>query len=259
MAIDVNPDWWRTLFDDVYLITDARSVCDPEVTRREVDLVCRLLDLEPHQQILDLCGGHGRHVLELGARGFTRCTLLDYSPYLTDLAEKETERLGLDIRIVRADARHSGLPAGSFDHVLILGNSLGYLPEDDADRCILREAYRVLDRGGRILVDVADGGAVRSRLNPVAWHEIGDDVIVCRRREISGGRVRAREVVLSKEGGLLRDQTYSIKLYDRDSLANLLEGAGFQRVEVHTDFTFHARAGDYGCMNNRMMGAAQRM
>ena len=26
MSFDVNPDWWKSLFDDVYMLTDARSV-----------------------------------------------------------------------------------------------------------------------------------------------------------------------------------------------------------------------------------------
>jgi hypothetical protein len=26
MSIKVDPDWWKTLFDEVYLLTDARSV-----------------------------------------------------------------------------------------------------------------------------------------------------------------------------------------------------------------------------------------
>jgi D-alanine-D-alanine ligase len=40
MSIKVDPDWWKTLFDEVYLLTDARSVCDARITRREVDLIC---------------------------------------------------------------------------------------------------------------------------------------------------------------------------------------------------------------------------
>ncbi len=69
MTIQVDPDWWKTLFDDIYLLTDARSVCDEEITRREVDLICELLPIRPDHKILDLCGGHGRHSLELAARG----------------------------------------------------------------------------------------------------------------------------------------------------------------------------------------------
>ena len=37
MSIPVNSGWWRTLFDEVYLLTDARSVCDQDITRREVE------------------------------------------------------------------------------------------------------------------------------------------------------------------------------------------------------------------------------
>ncbi len=35
----VDPDWWKKLFDDIYLVTDARSVCDDDITGREVDLI----------------------------------------------------------------------------------------------------------------------------------------------------------------------------------------------------------------------------
>jgi len=84
MNIDVNPDWWKTMFDEVYLLTDARSVCNPELTRREIDMVVDLLPIDRKHRILDLCAGHGRHSFELGARGFKNCTVLDYSQALID-------------------------------------------------------------------------------------------------------------------------------------------------------------------------------
>ena len=68
MSFEVDPDWWKDLFDEVYLTTDARSVCDDEVTRKEIDLLQELIPLSPDQEILDLCGGHGRHSRELALR-----------------------------------------------------------------------------------------------------------------------------------------------------------------------------------------------
>ena len=59
MTIEVDPEWWKTMFDEFYLLTDARSVCDDEITRREVDLICQLLPIRSTHRILDLCGGHG--------------------------------------------------------------------------------------------------------------------------------------------------------------------------------------------------------
>ena len=75
----INPDWWKTLFDETYLITDARSVCDDELTCREVDMVESRLELQKAWPIVDLCGGHGRHALELSSRGFQDVTVVDYS------------------------------------------------------------------------------------------------------------------------------------------------------------------------------------
>jgi hypothetical protein len=43
MTIDVDPDWWKTLFDDVYLLTDARSVGDDHITQAEKSTSSRAL------------------------------------------------------------------------------------------------------------------------------------------------------------------------------------------------------------------------
>jgi hypothetical protein len=39
--IYVDLDWWQTLFDEVYLVTDAPIVGNPPLTKREVDVVGR--------------------------------------------------------------------------------------------------------------------------------------------------------------------------------------------------------------------------
>ncbi len=83
--------------------------------------------------------------------------------------------MGRPIECVQQDARSTGLPEADFDHVIIMGNSLGYLADPAADAEILAEANRVLSPGGWLLVDVVDGKVVRESLNPHAWHEIGPE------------------------------------------------------------------------------------
>jgi D-alanine-D-alanine ligase len=259
MNIKVDPDWWKKIFDEVYLLTDARSVCDAELTRQEVDLILKMLPIRPQHKILDLCGGHGRHSLELCARGFTRGTLLDYSKYLIDHARSNAEIKNYRIKFIQKDARETGLPSESFDHVLIMGNSLGYIAEPEADVLILEEAKRVLREKGWILIDVTDGSTVEETLTPTAWHEIDADKVVCRQRELVGNRVNARELVLSKSEGLVRDSTYSIRIYKPEELAMLMEKAGFKKVRVQTDFRAHLDQGDYGFMNCRMLAIGQKL
>ena len=258
MSIKVDPDWWKTLFDEVYLLTDARSVCDARITRLEVDLICSLLPIKGSHKILDLCGGHGRHSLELSSRGFTACTLFDYSRTLIEIARAKAGRDDLKIDFICGDARDINMPANTYDHVIIMGNSLGYIREKGSDSRILKESFRVLKPGGWILVDVADGAAVMASFKPNAWHEIGEETIVCRQREIQGHVVCAREIVMNKSRGLIRDRTYSIRLYDAGRLSVLLQGAGFTRIEVHADFSPHDADDDYGFMNNRLMICGQK-
>jgi D-alanine-D-alanine ligase len=235
-----------------------RWVCDARITRREVDLICSLLPMKDSHKILDLCGGHGRHSLELSSRGFDACTLLDYSRTLIEIARTKAGQDDLKIDFICGDARDINMPANAYDHVIIMGNSLGYVQEKGSDSQILTESFRLLHPGGWIMVDVADSQAVLSSFKPNAWHEIGEETIVCRQREIQGKVVCAREIVLSKTGGLIRDQTYSIRLYDAASLSLLLESAGFTHINVHTDFSPHETDGDYGFMNNRLIVCGQK-
>ena len=258
MPIKVDPDWWKTMFDDIYLLTDARSVCDETLTRLEVDVVCELLPMMPSHKILDLCGGHGRHSFELCRRGFNLCTLLDYSQSLIDIAREKASAHEYPIQIICGDARKIDLPAHSFNHVLIMGNSLGYVPQPNADSNILAEAYRLLLPGGWLLADVVDGAAVKKNFSPNAWHEIGEDTVVCRQRELAQDSISAREMVISKREGLIRDRTYAIRLYDPKIFASFLETAGFNSIKIHTDFSPHRFEGDYGFMNRRMLGVGQK-
>jgi D-alanine-D-alanine ligase len=258
MTIDVDPDWWKTLFDEVYLVTDARSVGDEDITRQEIDIFLALVPMQPDDRILDLCGGHGRHTLELCRRGFRDCTVLDYSQPLLDIGARVAAQKRYRVHFVQGDARQTELSSEAFDHVLILGNSLGYIPEPDADLRILQESRRLLKSRGWLLLDVSDGEAVRAKIAPRAWHEIGDDVVVCRQREVKEGLVCAREMVLSKGQGMIRDRTYCIRLYGADDLATLVSRAGFDDVRVHSDASALNHAEDVGCMNHRLVIAARK-
>ncbi|MGD8292872.1 MAG: class I SAM-dependent methyltransferase [Desulfobacterales bacterium] len=258
MTIDVDPNWWKTLFDEIYLITDARSVCDDALTGREVDMICEMLPLDCAHRILDLCGGHGRHTLELCKRGFGHCTMLDYSQKLIDMAEATARDHDYSARFLQGDARNTDLPDNAFDHVIIMGNSLGYIQSPDADSRILKEANRLLRPGGQLLVDVADGSVVNRLFNPNSWHEIGEEIVVCRHRELQGNRIKARELVIDKQKGLIRDKTYAIRLFISESLEMLFQQSGFIDVRVHTNFSPHLFDGDYGFMNNRMIGVGRK-
>ncbi len=258
MNVTVDPDWWKTLFDEVYLITDARTVCNDEITRMEIDVFCNLIPMKPHDRILDLCGGHGRHTMELCQRGFLNCTVFDHSHTLLKIGAGNAEKQKYTIRFIQGDARNIKLDNDIYDHVMILGNSLGYIPDDQSDLFILKESRRVMKSNGWLLLDVTDGKTIRNRFTPNAWHEIDEDIVVCRQRELNENFLCAREMVLSKQNGVVRDKTYCIRLYEPKHLSALLTDAGFVDLQFYSNNKDPHRKEDLGCMNHRLIVSARK-
>jgi D-alanine-D-alanine ligase len=256
--VGVNPDWWKTLFDETYLITDARSVCDEDLTRREVDFLGQVLDLEKSSPILDLCGGQGRHSLELSRRAFTDVTVLDYSGFLINLGRERAQREGLTTKFVQGDARDTGLPDKGYRHVIIMANSFGYFIDETEDEKILREAFRLLMPEGALLLDLPNRDYVLINFSPRSWHEADEEIVVCRQRSHEDDMIFCREVVISKLKGLIRDETYCSRLYTPERITGLMTSVGFFSITVHKGFTPHKDKGDYGTMSNRMIVVGQK-
>lgn len=103
-------EWWRSLFNAVYLKTDGDVVENDKNTRAEIDLLIRVAGLEPNDRVLDLCCGQGRHCLELARRGFGQVHGLDRSRYLVRLARQRARRQGLNATFHEGDARRFRLP-----------------------------------------------------------------------------------------------------------------------------------------------------
>jgi len=249
-------DWWKKFFNEIYLITDSRSVCDDDLTRRETGLLEKILKLDKNDRILDLCGGHGRHSLELTKRGYSDLTVLDFSDYLIKLGKRLAKEARCKVRFVRRDARFSGLKTGDYSAIFIMANSFGYFPDEKENSRILKETHRLLKKGGRLLLDMVDPSHVRNNLKPVSWHEANSDVLVCRQRQLEGDLIKAREIVLSKKKGLLRDGFYCERIYNKDKIARLLKRAGFSAVSVKKGVVLHKQKRDYGFLTSRMFVTA---
>ena len=258
MTLSVEPGWWKDLFDEVYLQTDARSVCDERLTAREVDFIEAALNCDKSSAVLDLCGGQGRHALELTRRGFTRVTLLDYSDCLVRLGRKRAIREVLKTNFIRGDARFSGLRGRTFKAVIIMGSSFGYFQDEQENRKMLQEAYRLLTPGGELLLDLPDRAFVFKRFKPMVSHRVDDDIEVVRNRSHDRDVVYCRETVVSRTKGCLRDRTYCTRLYGPEQISELLTGEGFSGIAFQNDFLRRDREGDFGTMTSRMMVKAQK-
>ena len=259
MSIQVDANWWQELFDEVYLLTDARSVCDEKLTCQEVDFLVVTLDLDKSASILDLCGGHGRHSLELSRRGYMNVTVLDYSGYLVDLGGKRAKQEGLNTIFIQGDARNIGLCGQSFQFIIIMASSFGYFANEDENKKILNEAFRLLTPEGTLLLDLPDRDYVLQNFKPFSCHKVNEDIAVSRERELGDDIIYSRETVTSKQRGGIRDSTYCTRLYSPEKITDFMYSAGFSSVICQRNFMNREAEGDYGCMTNRMLVTAKKI
>jgi len=256
----LQPDWWRRIFNSMYLKTDADVVEDLQITRKEVDLFTDILGLEKNMVILDLACGQGRHSLELARRGFKNLNGLDRSHYLIRKAKNicGAERLNASFR--EGDARKLPYPADTFDVVMILGNSFGYFESTEDDIKILKEVFRVLKPFGKFLIDVADGNYLRDNFNPRSWEWVDNKHFVCRERSLASDNQRliSREVISNIYKGVILDQFYAERLYNKESLIEMFNRTGYSRVSFHGNLeTDSKRNQDLGMMERRIIVTAQ--
>jgi D-alanine-D-alanine ligase len=233
----VDPDWWKENFGNLYLITDARSVCDENLTKQEVDLIIKFLRPKKSDKFLDVCCGYGRHALELARRGFVNITGLDYSSTLLEKAKKQAKKEKLEVKFDRGDARNLPYQDESFNFVINMGNSFSYWLDEEDDKRFLQEVFRVLKPKGVFLMDITDGEYMKKilKIPSYVWHQATDDIFVLRRKEyypeLKG--VVSREIVLSKEKGLLKDYHYFVRLYTPNAISRLLKKVGFGKVIIY--------------------------
>ncbi|WP_163380777.1 methyltransferase domain-containing protein [Cyclobacterium sp. SYSU L10401] len=252
----LHPEWWKRIFNATYLKTDADVVEDENITKSEIDLFHELLDIKEGNSLLDLACGQGRHLLELTNRGSYQLFGLDRSRYLTQRAKTIARRKGVSINFKEGDARKLPYANDSFDYVTILGNSFGYFETSEDDLKILKEVFRVLKPGGRLLMDVADGSFLRDNFTPRSWEWIDKKHFVCRERSLAtdNERLISREVVTNTEKGVIVDQFYAERLYTREILADLTGKVGFKDLAFHGNLEVESlRNQDLGMMANRFI------
>ncbi len=122
MENEVDKNWWMSIFDNIYLQTDARSVDDHQLTCQETAVLESCLGIQSDWRILDLCGGQGRHALELARRGFVNITVFDYSAFLLSAGYSQAHDERLPVEFIRGDARYIGIRDNMFDFIMLMGS-----------------------------------------------------------------------------------------------------------------------------------------
>jgi SAM-dependent methyltransferase len=227
----MEPEFPReAAFDDDYLYF-YEELLTPERTAAEVELIWKLLELEPGVELLDLACGHGRIANPLAERG-VRVTGLDATAYFLDLARKDAAERGVEVEYVEGDMR--SLPwTERFDRVLCWFTSFGYF-SDDENRQVLGEAFRALRPGGLFAVELNNLLRLIQVYSDENLTERGEDRMIDRHRfDVQTQRSLDERTIIRE--GKERTFEFSVRMFTPAELRDWLLVAGFREAVAYGD------------------------
>ena len=220
---------WDAVFDETYLRTYLPTTSD-DWSREQALAAVALAEVQPGADVLDCPCGFGRHAIPLAEAGYL-VTGLDRSE--SQLAEAERRRGDAGWpRFVRGDYRELPFDDASFDAVLTLFSSLGYL-ERDEDVGVLRELRRVLRPGRTLVVETAHRDAFARAGVPQSWQRLPDGSLYLEERTFdwAAGTLSDCRVIVTPEGERI-ERPYTLHVYSAKEWLEMLREAGFEHVDA---------------------------
>lgn len=224
---------WDAVFDATYLRTYVPFL-NEERTREEALGAVALARVEPGAEVLDCPVGFARHALVLADAGY-RVIGVDRSE--TQLAEAERRRGDAEWpRLLRADYRELPFADASFDALLNLFTSLGYL-ERDEDVAVLREFRRVLRPGGALVIETMHRDRLARFFSTRTWDRLPDDALFLQEREPDwvAGSISTHFLIVTPEGERIERRIVH-HVYTATEWVTMLREAGFEEVECFSSW-----------------------
>lgn len=140
-------EWFSTWFDSPYYHILYKNR-DAQEAQHFIDKLLEYLHPKPHEKILDLACGKGRHSIYLNKKGYD-VTGIDLSAQSIQYAKQfENERLHFEVH----DMRHVFRPE-TFDFVLNLFTSFGYFDNETENVVALDATAKSIQHGGKFVID----------------------------------------------------------------------------------------------------------
>ena len=203
-------------------------------TFREVAKMVELLGMPEKGALLDLACGIGRHSAEFAKQGF-QVTGVDITrPYL-EIARDNAKAAGLSITYEQGDMRDYCRP-DSFNVIVSMCTSFGFFDDIAEDRTVLKNCYRSLKKGGKIVIDVLGKEVIAAQFKDKQWVTYDEyDVLAEARITRDWSWIECRWIIM--KGDYKKELQYSHRLYSAAELKDSLRQAGFEDVAAYGDLS----------------------
>jgi SAM-dependent methyltransferase len=202
------------------------EIADKNQTERQIQFLKS--HLKPAGYVLDLACGSGRHSIVLSADRYMMVGL-DASLSLLKIAKQRSQ----DIAVVLGDIRFLPFKTDTFDAAVSVDTSFGYLPSEADDKVSLSEVRRVMTQEGLLIIDVFNREYLalkyREQSNSTKEKDYPSFILQQKRTISDSGEWLCDLWILRDKKNLqVSFFEHKVRLYGRDKLRILLEGAGFR-------------------------------
>ncbi|WP_329101475.1 methyltransferase domain-containing protein [Micromonospora sp. NBC_01699] len=226
-------EWYE---DDTFWMDFAGALFAPKRRREAQNWVATspLLDLPAGSRVLDLGCGPGTYAVPLAERG-ALVTGVDLSVAMLDRARETTGQAGLTVRLVRADMREFVEPS-SYDLVISMYTSFGYFADPAQNQLVLRNAWRSLVPGGRLLMDLFSKEIFARWAGTPKVVEVHDGGRLFMRDTILDDWTRFRSDWTLVRGDTARHGFFEQFVYSAAEIRTMLTAAGFTGIRCYGGF-----------------------
>jgi len=216
--------WAREYYEEGYARRWTLGPPSPG-TREDAAALASVLGLHGQDRVLDVGCGHGRHAVALAEHG-VRVVGIDFASALLARATDLAASLGVQVDWVRADMRRLPIRSASM-HAVISLDAFGFFDSEDENEAVLREVGRVLTRGGRALLKVANAEPMVAGFRTSDRESRGDSTIEITRSLLSGPpRLVEHLVIRGPQGSGTFERRQ--RLYSAEELRKAIRAAGLQ-------------------------------
>jgi SAM-dependent methyltransferase len=227
--------WYKSFFEKYYLdlYIPRGEKFKLSYVRKEIAFIKRVLDLPKGARILDLCCGHGRHLLPLAKMGY-QMTGLDLSEKALAILAESAKNKKIKIRIIRSDMRK--IPFESeFDAVINMFSAFGYLETDYEDFKVLKAVAKALKPGGKFLIDIMNRDWMLANFQPKSWEKIGKLLVLEERIYDAKTHRLTVKIQILDEKGRWHKTAHTHRVYSLGEIRKNLSKAGLKIIQAYGD------------------------
>jgi SAM-dependent methyltransferase len=231
MSEKASTNWFED--DELWEIMEPVMFTEARIafTTNEVDAIKSLCHVTPHESVLDLCCGVGRHSLEFARRGH-KVVGVDRTIKYLERAKKSAESEGLNIEFVKDDMR-TFYRNNSFDLAISMFTSFSYFEDHEEQMLVLRNIYASLRTGGRFIFESMGKEVLARIFTRHSWSEWPHGFMLEEREAIDNWSRMFNKWIFIERNGTVHRWDVIHWIYSGAEIRAMLESVGFSDVKIY--------------------------